>query len=112
MSVFDELEAAFSSPAFRQQVSETVRSQCLTLFRQGLHDTNEYIQSSCAQLVQVLRDKAQGELEEEDVMVYLNSQRALLQIQLNNAEIATRARMQAIVAQLLNITLTTLIRAL
>lgn len=112
MSVLHELESVFSSPSFRQRVGETLAGESLELFREGLKDNDAFIRESCRIMAQALRDKALGELDEEDVTVAIAGQKALLQIQLNNAEIATRTRMQNIVDKLITLSLATLIHAL
>jgi hypothetical protein len=112
MSILSDLDAAFASPAFRQQAGEIVGGECLTLFKQGLADNDAFIRETCTQLAEALRDRARGELEEADIHAMLVGMQEQLKIQMTNAQIAVRSRMQRIVERLLSLSLSVLITAL
>ncbi|KNC92349.1 hypothetical protein [Trabulsiella odontotermitis] len=112
MSILNDLEVAFASPAFRQQAGEIIGNECLTLFQQGLADHDAFIRDTCEMLAEALRDKARGELEAEDINAMLIGMQAQLAIQMTNAQIAVRSRMQTIVERLLSLSLSVLVTAL
>ncbi|MFW0767381.1 hypothetical protein QMG90_20420 [Trabulsiella odontotermitis] len=112
MSILNDLETAFTHPAFRQQAGEIVGGECLALFKQGLEDNDTFIRDTCKLLAEALRDKARGDLEEEDIRVILDGMQQQLAIQMTNAQIAVRSRMQNIVERLLSLSLSVLITAL
>ncbi|KFC05353.1 putative inner membrane protein [Trabulsiella guamensis ATCC 49490] len=112
MSILNDLEAAFASPAFRQQAGEIVGGECLALFQQGLTDNDAFIRETCETLAEALRDRARGDLEEEDIRVMLVGMQEQLTIHMTNAQIAVRSRMQSIVERLLDLSLSVLVTAL
>lgn len=112
MSILNDLETAFTHPAFRQRAGEIVGGECLALFKQGLEDNDAFIRETCQQLAEALRARARGELEEEDIRVVLEGLQGQLAIQMTNAQIAVRSRMQSIVEQLISLSLSVLITAL
>lgn len=112
MSILNDLETAFTHPAFRQRAGEIVGGECMALFKQGLADNDAFIRETCETLAEALRDKARGDLEEDDIRVLLDGMQQQVAIQMTNAQIAVRSRMQNIVEQLISLSLSVLITAL
>lgn len=112
MSIFSDLQAAFSAPAFRQQAEADIGNECLALLKEGFADNNAFIRETCAQLAEAFRDKARGELEAADMEVMLIGLQEQLNIEITNAQIALRTRLQNIIERLLDLSLSVLLKAL
>lgn len=89
-------------------VNQKVRDEFVSLVHQSLLDEDDGIRDSGRLIAMAIREKANGWLEQEDMILLLEAQRDIAHIRANNAQIALNQRIQALVIRLIDITLMSL----
>ncbi|CBG90341.1 hypothetical protein [Citrobacter rodentium] len=81
------------------------------LLEQARQDDDAGIRETSAFIARILQEKACGWLDLEDVVILLEGQREMALIRANNAQIALRSRIHATLIRLIDLALTTLLKA-
>lgn len=112
MDIIKDISHILSSSVFRNEAENMLRDEFVSLLKSAAEDTNEFIKDSANIMAQALVFKAQGHLDEKDLMTLLKKQRKIAQITANNAEMAVMIRIQKITYRLLDISIDFLVKVL
>ncbi|EOC1567456.1 hypothetical protein QMS78_16085 [Cronobacter dublinensis] len=106
--LFNAVRQLLASPQFQKNASKIVAEEFLGLLKQGLNDEETFIKTTAEMTAQAVLNQAQGLITEEDMVALLNKQKTISQIHANSAQIALRARIQAVPLRLLDLATGTL----
>lgn len=106
-SLINNVSQMLASPQFTKQTATIVAEEFVGLLKQALNDSDTFINTSAKIAAQALLDRAQGELDEEDMTTLLNKQKTIARIHANSCEIALRTRIQTITMRLIELALNT-----
>lgn len=112
MDILTDISRILSSSSFRNEAGKILQDEFVSLLKSAAKDKNEFIKNSAHIIAQALLYKAQGYLNEKDVMTILRKQKKIAQIEANNAEVAVMSRIQKITYRLLDISIDFLVKAL
>jgi len=112
MDILTDISRILSSSSFRNEAGKILQDEFVSLLKSAAKDKNEFIKNSAHIIAQALLYKAQGHLNEKDVMTILRKQKKIAQIEANNAEVAVMSRIQKITYRLLDISIDFLVKAL
>lgn len=103
-----------------QELLDTIKSESLKAIKDEFKDLldtaqkdkSDFIKKSAEQIKQALIYRAEGKLSEADVVTLLKKQKKIAQIEVNNAQIQTLARIQKITYRILDIAIDVLVKAI
>lgn len=91
---------------------KTIKDEFKNLLDTAKKDKSDFIKKSADQIKQALIYRAEGKLAEDDVVTLLKKQKKIAQIEANNAQIQTLARIQKITYRILDIAIDVLVKAI
>ena len=103
-----------------QELLDTIKSESLKAIKDEFKDLldtakkdkSDFIKKSAEQVKQALIYRAEGKLSQDDVVTLLKKQKKIAQIEANNAQIQTLARIQKIIYRILDIAIDVLVKAI
>lgn len=84
------------------------QEECISLFQLAMQDEDEGIRDISRLIAQALKEKANGWLDRQDLMLLLETQRDIAHLRANNAQIALNRRIQTRVIRIIDIILMSL----
>lgn len=103
-----------------QEALDTIKSESLKAIKDEFKDLldtakkdkSDFIKNSAEQVKRALIYRAEGKLSQDDVATLLKKQKKIAQIEANNAQIQTLARIQKITYRILDIAIDVLLKAI
>lgn len=90
---------------------QTAENEFQRLLSQARQDDDPGIREASTFIARMLEEKARGWLDEEDIVILLEGQREMALLRANNAQIALRSRIQTTLIHLIDLALSTLLKA-
>ena len=91
---------------------EEIKREFLDLFGTAKKDSSEFIRYSAVQVQKALVYRAEGKLDDNDVITLLKKLKKMAQIEANNATLAVLSRIQKIVYRIIDIAIDVLVKAI
>ena len=103
-----------------QELLDTIKSESLKAIKDEFKelldtakkDKSDFIKKSAEQIKQALIYRAEGKLSVDDVTTLLKKLKKIAQIEVNNAQIQTLARIQKITYRILDIAIDVIVKAI
>lgn len=103
-----------------QELLDTIKSESIKAIKDEFKDLldtakkdkSDFIKKSAEQVEQALIYRAEGKLSQDDVATLLKKQKKIAQIEANNVQIQTLARIQKITYRILDIAIDVLLKAI